>query len=501
MFPSHKILRERYLKFNERQESKNLDLHFDDFSLQTSDGKYLIKNSELKIVRNKRYGLVARNGLGKSTLLHQISSYQIGGFPKHLSVIHVVQKLSAPEVSVLLGYCNSNIEIPFLLEEEERVGKLIDKCKETELDKLDNLNNVLNHINGRREELQVWNSEKEAKKILLGLGFTEDQMEQKVSSLSGGWQMRAYLACGLFLHPDILLLDEPTNHLDYVALDWLTTYLSNSKMTSIIVSHDRAFLNNVTTEIILLKNLQLRYFKGNYDAFQKVVSLEKAWAAKETHELKKKRLEVGKFMARLSKSGSKLKSDKSNLSDSLSTLEEKPFTFRFLPFDMPRNDSYLISCNKLDHSFDEKHELLKKVSFRVGFKDNLAIMGKNGAGKSTLLKLLMKKLEPSFGELDINPDVEVGYFSQHHQEQLDLDRVLWKCLKESASSKFMIIWERLKFPRSELVKKLPPCLVEKRLDWRLASCLGQGRPLSSGRTHESLGYGEYRIFNFGFEGF
>jgi len=230
-------------------------------------GEVLIDGCDLKLTHGSKYGLAGKNGSGKTTLLRNMKDYAIEDFPKHIRMLHVAQEQPRDESKVLDAVLNAD-EMRVQLEKEyERMEIYMEDCPDEEvqlcqlaIERLDELQGEINFDQG----------EKMAVKILTGLGFTPEMMQQTVCSLSGGWRMRVALAKALFVEPDYLLLDEPTNHLDFPTVLWLQQYLNRYEKTVIIVSHDRAFLNGVTTHIIHLHDQTLTYYKGNYDTFEVV---------------------------------------------------------------------------------------------------------------------------------------------------------------------------------------------------------------------------------------
>merc|ERR1712232_101732 len=254
-------------------------------SLSLDNGQAILEDAELRIVYQRRYGMMGRNGIGKTTLLKAIASLSLPGFPQHHRVLHVRQELpvSGEDCSVLQTVLDSDVERTSLLEEEQALlvklnaqGIEKDKLKavaddahkgtskETfaDLERLDQIYSRLSVIGSEKAHSR-------AASILSGLQFTQEMQSSPTSSLSGGWRVRLALAAALFIEPDLLLLDEPTNHLDLEAVLWLQSYLVTYKHTLMVVSHDRTFLNHVCTDVVHFKDLTLTYYRGNYDTFVK----------------------------------------------------------------------------------------------------------------------------------------------------------------------------------------------------------------------------------------
>ena len=234
------------------------DIHAENFSMNY--GKLtLLENTTLHIVAGRRYGLVGRNGCGKSTLMRHIAKREVD-FNPNLTILHVEQEIRGDDTTVFESVLAADTERTQLLAEEKR---LVENNPGSAL---------LPSIYSRLEAIGAYTAESRVHSILNGLSFTEEMKNMPTKHFSGGWRMRIALARALFMEPDYLLLDEPTNHLDFHALVWLEHFLANWKKTLIIVSHQRDFLNGVVTDIVHLANKKLNYYRGNYDTFEKVAN-------------------------------------------------------------------------------------------------------------------------------------------------------------------------------------------------------------------------------------
>jgi len=248
-------------------------------------------------------------------------------------------------------------------------------------------------------------------------------------SLSGGWRMRVALGTALFLSPDILLLDEPTNHLDVLSVLFLERYLQNYPKTFILVSHDRIFTNNVITDVIHLENRQLNYYKGDIDIFENTRENQRLQQQREFESQQARRAHMQKFVdkfrynaKRASLAQSRIKAlNKMTLIDEV--VDDPEFRFSFpepvseigkaievqeVSFGFPREDG---APGKL---------LFEKADMSVFTTSRIVLLGPNGCGKSTFINVLLDKLKPVSGYVQRDPKLRVGYFAQHHVDQLDV---------------------------------------------------------------------------------
>ncbi|CAN1138995.1 ABC transporter F family member 3 [Linum perenne] len=254
------------------------DLHMDNFVVSVG-GRDLIVDGSLTLSFGRHYGLVGRNGTGKTTFLRHMAMHAIAGIPANCQVLHVEQEVVGDNTTALQCVLNSDIERTQLLEEEARILEQ-QRVLEVEhalgngkdpngvLDK-DAMSGRLEQIYKRLEFIDAYSAEARAASILAGLSFTSEMQSKATKTFSGGWRMRIALARALFIEPDLLLLDEPTNHLDLHAVLWLESYLVKWPKTFLVVSHAREFLNTVVTDVIHLHNQKLICYKGNYDTFER----------------------------------------------------------------------------------------------------------------------------------------------------------------------------------------------------------------------------------------
>eukprot|EP00041_Stephanoeca_diplocostata_P034146 m.1146928 g.1146928 ORF g.1146928 m.1146928 type:complete len:759 (+) comp24470_c0_seq4:144-2420(+) len=408
----------------------------------------LLESTELKLVCGRRYGLCGRNGVGKSTLLREISSYSIAKFPCHLKVLHVEQETRGDNDSVLDTVVKSDAERELMLQKEADLKKAIaalddgtggdnvapQEGKETSAVDAGKLAQELQSVGERLEEMESFSAEGRARSILTGLQFTAEMQAMSTRQLSGGWRMRVALASALFVSPDILLLDEPTNHLDFPAVMWLESYLMKYPKTLVVVSHDRTFLNNVVTDIVQLTNHKLVTYPGNYDNYlkQKAQRYTEQKRAYDAQQMERAHMQayIDKFYnekrssaqaARVKQAQSKKKAlEKMVLIEDPGNNQDPDGISLHFPEPEPVKKSLLIEASNVKFGYTPDELLLKNVNCQIERDSRIGILGANGAGKSTLLKLLLGDLAPLAGEIRNVAACRVAIFAQHHVDQLDL---------------------------------------------------------------------------------
>jgi len=395
-----------------KDRSKSRDLHLDKITIVVG-GKTLLEDTSLTFTYGHKYGLVGRNGIGKTTLLSQIARKDFEKFPRHLQILLVEQEVQGGDISVLQNVLECDAERDALLKEEAELSKDEEKNGER-----------LMEIYKRLEEIDAHTAEARASIILTGLGFSHEDLQKPTKMFSGGWRMRVALARALFAQPDILLLDEPTNHLDLDAVMWLEDYLINWPNTVVIVSHAREFLNAVCTDIYHFDNQKLVYYKGNYDSFEKKRS-ETILQKRREAEAQKMRIEhVQKFIDKFRYNAKRASLVQSRIK-ALSRMEliEEIVEDPTCVFIFPTPDKLRPPLLKIDDgsfAYPGQQPILKDINFGVDMESRIAIVGANGVGKTTLLKLLLGELSLTEGQLSRHNRLRTSFFTQHHVDQLEL---------------------------------------------------------------------------------
>lgn len=373
-------------------------------------GRPLLEEASVKIPEGQHAALVGRNGIGKSTLLKVIlGTFEPDGgeirLPRGWRIGTVAQEAPGGPESPLEIVLAADTERAALLAEM----KTASVARQAE-------------IADRLTDISAHTAEARAATILVGLGFDHDAQNRPMSSFSGGWRMRVALAAALFAEPDLLLLDEPTNHLDLEAALWLESFLKRWPRTFLLVSHDRAFLNNVCDQVVHVDQRKLVAYKGDYDNFVRTRAERLANLAAENEKIAARRAHMQAYVDRFRASATKARQAQSRLKAMAKLAPiQSPERDPTLTFNLPQPDELsppLLVINDGIAGYGDV-SILKRLSLRVDPDDRIVLLGSNGNGKSTLAKTIAGRLPLVAGERVASSKMRVGFFAQHQIEELD----------------------------------------------------------------------------------
>ncbi|MFO7460593.1 MAG: ABC-F family ATP-binding cassette domain-containing protein [Desulfatiglandales bacterium] len=394
-------------------------------------GRELFNNVNFSIEQGQKIGLVGPNGSGKTTILRlmigemQPDSGEIR-IAKGTRVGYLPQDIYETLSGNLLSYLVDSVPSRAAIRQElERAEQEIGDRAEAEVQA--RLAARLAELHQKMIDLDARHPMHEAEKILLGLGFSVEDFKAPVSSLSGGWKMRAALAGLLYQSPDLLLLDEPTNHLDVPSVHWLEGYLKTFKGAVLLICHDREFLNRQTDRIISFEPEGMRFYNGNYDHYLKAREEEKKNLEARAKNQEQKVKEAARFIERFRAKSSKARQAQSKIKllkkIELVETHQKQKEIRFSFPEAPRSGREILSIQDLSKAFDGK-TLYSDLNLRVTKGERVAIIGPNGAGKTTLLRMVAGEVSPNRGRITLGHEVSMSYYAQHLSEMLDPNKTI-----------------------------------------------------------------------------
>ncbi|KAI5288738.1 hypothetical protein KEM52_001044 [Ascosphaera acerosa] len=417
--------------------SKSKDIKVEGVDVSIS-GTRILTDTTLTLSYGHRYGLVGQNGIGKSTLLRALSRREVA-IPTHISILHVEQEVRGDDVPALQAVLDADVWRKHLLREQERITTQLNELEterstmadtSAEARKLDaqreGLDKTLSDIHAKLSEMESDKAEPRAASILAGLGFSLEAQQKPTKAFSGGWRMRLALARALFCEPDLLLLDEPSNMLDVPSITFLSNYLQSYPSTVLVVSHDRAFLNEVATDIIHQHSERLDYYRGaNFDSFYATKEERKKTAKREYENQMAQRAHLQAFIDKFRYNAAKSSEAQSRIKklERMPKLEapEAEYSVSFKFPEVDKLSPPIVQMSGVSFGYTADKPLLRNVDLDVQLDSRIGIVGPNGSGKTTMLKLLTSQLEPSAGHISAHPRLRVGYFAQHHVDALDMN--------------------------------------------------------------------------------
>lgn len=390
--------------------------------------KSLFDNISFVINPRDKIALVGKNGAGKSTLLKIIAGIQNPtsgsvGKPSELSIGYLPQQMELADSTTVAD------EARKAFSHIEQMRKNIDDLNKQLIERTDfeskSYQDLIERVSTLNDELTMENAENheaELEKTLIGLGFMRTDFNRPTSEFSGGWRMRIELAKLLLSHPDVLLLDEPTNHLDIESIQWLENFLIAKAKAVVLVSHDRAFIDNVTNRTIEISLGKIYDYNVNYSHFIELRKERVEQQMRAYQNQQKQIQDTEEFIERFRYKATKAVQVQSRLKQlakidriEVDEIDNSHLNLKFPP--APRSGDYPIIADNVGKAYGE-HQVFNHATFIIKRGEKVAFVGKNGEGKSTLVKCIMNEI-PFTGSLKIGHNVKIGYFAQNQAQLLD----------------------------------------------------------------------------------
>lgn len=396
--------------------------------------KPLLENTDLTINPGDKVGLIGANGTGKSSLMALLRGELHANqgnidYPSKWRVAHVAQETPPLKRSAL----------DYAIDGDTHLRELEAQLAELENEEQTYENGIqLGEIHSALADADAYTVRSRAEKLLYGLGFSQEQMQQEVAHFSGGWRMRLNLAQALICPSDLLLLDEPTNHLDLDAIIWLESWLKQYKGTLIIISHDRDFLDQVVEVIVHLDECKTKRYSGNYSSFERQRAAQLVLAQNAIEKQTRQRAHLESFINRFKAQATKARQAQSRIKALERMTELAPlraaasFSFEFRePLSAP-NPLLVMEEINAGYKIDDEHEtiIVNRINFSLQIGQRIGLLGVNGAGKSTFIKTIAQEVKPLSGTITVGKGLVIGYFAQHQVEMLRHDESpLWHLKK------------------------------------------------------------------------
>jgi ATP-binding cassette subfamily F protein 3 len=402
-------------------------------------GEILFEDVSLFLGPGERVGFVGPNGAGKSTLMKLIAGIELpdrGTVTRQrgIAIGHLSQEvLPIPDATVLETALRPSAEVAKLEDEIAKLPALLEAARDSA--EQARFAARLAEVHARHHDLAGGQREARAHRILAGLGFRPGDADRPLSSFSGGFVMRAELARLLVESTDVLLLDEPTNHLDLESVLWLQEFLAHAPSALILISHDRAFLNGTVQGIVEIERRKATRYAGTFDDYvrekeERRAQLEAA-ARNQDRRIRETERFIERFKAKASKATQAQSRMKALAREERIVVERDDPKVRFRFPQPPRTSAQVLALRGVDKSYGSL-EVYRGLDFELRRGDKTVLVGPNGAGKSTLLKMLAGVIAPDTGSVEVGLRVSLGYYAQHRQEMLDLDRTVLENARNAA---------------------------------------------------------------------
>lgn len=412
-----------------------------DISVQFG-GTTLFSDVSFAINENDKIALMGKNGAGKSTLLKIIageakpSSGNISA-PKDAVVAYLPQHLLTKDGSTVMEETSKAFGEIFKMKAEiDEINEQLTIRTDYESDEYMKLIERVSDLSEKFYAIEEINYEAEVEKILTGLGFEREDFTRQTSEFSGGWRMRIELAKILLQKPDLILLDEPTNHMDIESIQWLEDFLINSAKAVVVISHDRAFVDNITNRTIEVTMGRIYDYKAKYSHYLELRKDRRMHQQKAYDEQQKMIADNQEFIDRFKGTFSKTLSVQSRVKMlekivpvQIDEIDTSALKLKFPP--AIRSGQYPVIVKDLEKSYGD-HLIFKDANIVIERGDKVAFVGKNGEGKSTMIKAIMKEIDINGGSVEIGHNAMIGYFAQNQASLLDENGTIFSTIDDIA---------------------------------------------------------------------
>jgi len=404
-------------------------------------GTTLFKDISFVINPKDRIALMGKNGAGKSTLLKILAGVRQPSrgnvsVPKDCTICYLPQHMMTDDHRTVFEEASQ--AFAHLKEMEAEIDALNQELAtrtDYESDSYMSLIEKVATVSEKFYAIDMTHFEEDVEKALLGLGFKRSDFSRPTSEFSGGWRMRIELAKLLLQNPDVLLLDEPTNHLDIESVGWLEDFITNSPMAVVVISHDRRFIDNITTRTIEVTMGRIYDYKANYSHYLELRRERRQQQQKQFDDQQKQIAEAREFIERFKGTYSKTYQVQSKIKwleklDIVEVDEEDTSALRLKFPSCPRSGSYPVIADGVGKSYDGK-PVFSGATFMIERGDKVAFAGRNGEGKSTMVKAIMREIDFD-GSLTLGHNVQIGYFAQNSASLLDGELTVFQTIDDIA---------------------------------------------------------------------
>ncbi len=404
-------------------------------------GTTLFKDISFVINEKDRIALMGKNGAGKSTLLKILAGARTAtrgavSAPKDTVIAYLPQHLMTEDGrTVFEEACQAFAHLHEMEAQIEALNRQLAERTDYESDEYMALIEQVATMSEKFYAIDLTHFEEDIEKTLLGLGFERTDFDRQTSEFSGGWRMRIELAKMLLRNPDVLLLDEPTNHLDIESIGWLEDFLTTNGKAVVVISHDRKFVDNITTRTIEVTMGRIYDYKVNYSEYLRLRAERREQQMKQYEEQQKMIAETKDFIERFKGTYSKTFQVQSRVKmleklELVEVDEEDTSSLRLKFPPSPRSGQYPVMADGVEKTFDGR-TIFSGVSLTINRGDKVAFVGRNGEGKSTLVKCIMSEL-PHGGTLTLGHNVQIGYFAQNQASLLDENLTVFQTIDDVA---------------------------------------------------------------------